>query len=74
MLILKLFFIFDYFEDSKEQEELVLIQNDLSSDKLSLKDNKPHTSAKIILSIIVFLLASAMLYAFLKIIKNKKKF
>jgi len=66
--------LLDYFEDSKEQEELVLIQNDLSSDKLSLKDNKPHTSAKIILSIIVFLLASAMLYAFLKIIKNKKKF
>jgi len=52
--------LLDHFEDNKEQKE-------------SLDDNKPDISIKVILSIIVFLLALAMLYAILKITKNRKK-
>ena len=61
----------DYFEDSNEQKELALIQDDLFFEKLSSEDSKPHTTTKIVLSVIVFLLVLTMLYAILKITKNK---
>lgn len=64
----------DYFEDNNEQKELALIQDDLFFDKLSSEDSKPHTTTKIVLSIIVSLSAIAMIYAILEIRKNKKKY
>ncbi|MCD6442165.1 hypothetical protein J7L24_01320 [bacterium] len=58
--------LLDYFGDSKGKD-------DLFSEKLLSKDNKPYASAKIVLSIIVFLSALAMVYAIVKI-ERKKKF
>jgi len=61
-----------YFKDSDEQKELDLVSDTLLSQE-SLDVEKAGISIKIILSIIIFLLALSMLYAILKITKNRNK-
>ncbi len=64
--------LFDYFEDNNKQKESDLIPDGLLLEE-PLDGNRPHIETKVVLSVIVFLLALAMLYAILKITKDRNK-